>query len=200
MIAVTRIRAALVAAAIAAAFALLGSASAQQEPPYRYYGNPGAVEPGDVVSATDQYGQSLGSATADDTGAWHLDVDRDNIENTTFTLNDEPAEASITSTGAGQAEVMLTVIEVEEDPTMADDSMMEDDSMVEDDMLDEETLEEEVEPLDEEPALTFPNAGTGGLVDSRTSTTTILGALAAVLLTVTLGGAALRRYASVARR
>ncbi len=206
MIAVTRIRSALVVAAIAAALALLGSAAAQQEPPYRYYGNPGSVEAGDVVSASDQYGRSLGSATADENGAWHLDVDRDNVENTTFTLNGEPAEASISSTGAGQAVVMLTVIEIDDDPTMEeDDSMMEDDSMVEDDMLDDETLDEEVESLDEEsldeePPLTFPNAGSGGLNDAGVSPAAIIGALAAVLLAAALGGLALRRYVSVVNR
>ena len=120
MIAVRRFRAAAVAAAIAATLFMLWTAAAQQEPPFRYYGNGGGVEPGDVISATDQFGRSLGSAEAGEDGAWHLDVDRDNMENVTFTLNGEPTEAAIRSTGAGQAEVTLTVVVVEEDPTTED--------------------------------------------------------------------------------
>lgn len=194
MIAVTRFRAAAVVAAVAAALFVLWTAAAQQEPPFRYYGNAGAVEPGDVVSATDQFGRNLGSVEAGVDGAWHLDVDRDNMEDVTFTLNGEPTEAAIRSTGAGQAEVMLTVIVVEEHPTTEDDSVMD-----EGEALEAGEMVDEVDTLGDELELTFPNSGTGGLSDAGVSTAALLGALAATLFAVALGGLAVRRYAGVAK-
>lgn len=193
MIPVTRFRAAAVVAAVAAALFLLWTAAAQQEPPFRYYGNPGAVEPGDVVSATDQFGRNLGSVEAGADGAWHLDVDRDNMEDVTFTLNGEPTEAAIKSTGAGQAEVTMTVIVDEENPTTEDGSVMDEDEALEaGEMVDED------DTLDDELELTFPNSGTGGLSDAGVSMAALLGALAAALFAVALGGLAIRRYAGVA--
>jgi hypothetical protein len=194
MIAVTRFRAATVAAAVSAALFMLWTAAAQQEPPFRYYGNAGTVEPGDVVSATDQFGRSLGSAEAGADGAWHLDVDRDNMEGVAFTLNGEPTEAAIRSTGAGQAEVTLTVILVEENSTIEDNSLTDEGRA-----LDEDEIVDEVGALDEEPELTFPNSGTGGPGDAGVSTAALLGALAALLVAVALGGLAMRRYVSSAK-
>ena len=194
MITVRRFRAAAVAAAIAATLFMLWTAAAQQEPPFRYYGNGGGVEPGDVISATDQFGRSLGSVEADAGGAWYMDVDRDNMEGVTFTLNGEPTEATIRSTGGGQAEVTLIVIVVEEDPTTEDDS-----SMDEGEAHDEHEMAGEGETPDEEPELTFPNSGTGGLGDAGVSSPALLGALAAMLFAVALGGLATRRYVGVAK-
>ena len=194
MIPVPRIRSATVAAAVAAALFVLWTAAAQQEPPFRYYGNPGAVEPGDVVSATDQFGRSLGSVEAGEDGAWHLDVDRDNMEDVTFTLNGEPTKAAIRSTGAGQAEVTLTVVVDEENPTTEDDSVIDEDEALEAG----ETVDED-DTLDDELELTFPNSGTGGLSDAGVSTAALLGALVATLFAAALGGLAIRRYADIAK-
>ena len=72
-------------------------------------------------------------------------------------------------------------------------------------MIDEgEALEageivDEVDTLDDELELTFPNSGTGGLSDAGVSTAALLGALADTLFAAALGGLTIRRYAGIAK-
>ena len=182
------------AAALLAVSVLASTASAQQEPPFRFYGT---VDPGDVIGATGAYGNGDYSATADDQGEWFIDVDRDSHEGMSFTLNGDATEASLRSTGAGQAEVTLTVIAVEEDDSMMSDD--EDSMMSDDDSMMEEDGDEAQDGAQEDDELQFPATGTGGLAERGVSTAALVGAALSLLAVVVAGCISLRRYASVKR-
>ena len=188
-----------VALGVVIAIAALASASAQQEPPYRYFGH--GATPGDVIALHDAMGDEIDSDTVDADGSWYIDVDRDKAEGVSFTVNGKAADANTTPAGQGQASVVLTVAMVEEsdddstteetdgDSMMeeSDDSMMEDDdSMLEEDsdsMMDEgdDSMMEDDSMLDEDDStmsededsmgedVGMPTTGTGGLADGGIS-------------------------------
>ncbi len=193
----------------AIAVAALASASAQQEPPYRFYGT-GATA-GDEIAVMDAEGEELGTTTVDSDGNWYIDVAREMAEGAMFTLNGESAKATISEKGSGQAEVMLTVAMAEDhDETMTDDST-DDDSLMSDD-----TMEDDGEPsmsgdaMDEEHDVDdgmgmgdghadttmnghgYPETGSGGLVSGSGASVGLIGLLVA-LGAIAITGLALRR-------
>ena len=91
-------RVSALALGLAVAVATLSLASAQQEPPHRFYGH-GATA-GDTIGVVDDMGDEIASTTVDENGSWYIDVDRDAVEGVTFTLNGKSADAEVTSTGA----------------------------------------------------------------------------------------------------
>ena len=176
-----------IAIAVVVALAALASTSAQQEPPYRFYGPTGTATAGDMISVRDGMNYEIGSATVDDDGSWFIDVDRDNTEGVTFTVNGAAAEANITSTGSGQSIVTLEVMVVEEEEEEEEESMMEEDgggSMSEGD--DEAMMEEEPDEIG------FPNSGSGGLDHNSGMSAGLIGLLIAVG-TAAIAGLGLRR-------
>ena len=78
---------------LAVAIATLSLASAQQEPPHRFYGH-GATA-GDTIGVVDDMGDEIASTTVDENGSWWIDVDRDAVEGVTFTLNGKSADAEV---------------------------------------------------------------------------------------------------------
>ncbi len=96
---------------IALAASALAMASAQQEPPYRFYGT-GATA-GDEIAARAGSGDELGSTTVFADGSWYIDVDRDQSDGVVFVVNGKAAEALVRETGPGQAIVTLTVAMVD---------------------------------------------------------------------------------------
>ena len=91
---------------LAVAIATLSLASAQQEPPHRFYGT-GATA-GDMIGVVDDMGNELGSTEVAEDGSWYIDVDRDDADNVSFTLNGKSADAEVTSAGSGQSAVAVT--------------------------------------------------------------------------------------------
>ena len=164
-----------VALGVVIAIAALASASAQQEPPYRYYGHDATA--GDVIAAHDEMGAELGSMTVDSNGSWYIDVDRDKAEGVSFTVNGKAADANTTPAGQGQSSVVLTVAMMEDSD---EDSMSEGD---EDSMTDEgdelsgddgmEELEGEDTSMSDDKMdggkTDFPDTGSGGLADGGVS-------------------------------
>ena len=132
-----------VALGVVIAIAALSHASAQQEPPHRYYGTD--ATPGDTIGVHDADGTLLGEATVASDGSWYVDIDRDSANGMTFSVNGEAATAETDDTGAGQTEVSnLQVIPppptpepdpCPDDSLEGDDSMMSEDSMEEDSMM-----------------------------------------------------------------
>ena len=153
------------------AIATLASASAQQEPPHRFYGT--GATPGDEISALvhhDDHYDAVGSTTVADDGSWYIDVPSDEADDVHFSVNGEMADAMITPQGANQSSVVLTVAMMEDD-SMEDDSMMEDgDSMMEDDSMED----------DEMLATGPPSTGTGGLADNGGISAGLIGLLIAL--------------------
>ena len=195
-----------VALGVVIAIAALASASAQQEPPYRFYGT-GATA-GDTIGVVDDMGNELGSTTVADDGTWYVDVDRDAAEGVSFTLNGKSADAEVTPAGSGQSAVSVTAMAMEDesmeegamdDGSMEDDSMMEegDDSMMEDDSMldeDESMMEEDDSMMEEDDSMEdvgMPATGTGGLADSGVSAG-LIGLLIA-LGVASIAGLGLRR-------
>ena len=131
--------------ALALAWAAVGAAGAQQEPPFRFYG---MGTDGDEVVISTEHGAELGRGMVSG-GVWYVDVDRDEANGAQFSLNGEAADAEITPTGAGQASVVLTPAVVEEPVEETDDAMMGEDGMDEDgmeeDAMEEDVLEEETD-------------------------------------------------------
>ena len=97
---------------LAVAVATLSLASAQQEPPHRFYGT-GATA-GDMIGVVDDMGNELGSTEVAEDGSWYIDVDRDDADNVSFTLNGKSADAEVTSAGSGQSAVAVTAMAMEE--------------------------------------------------------------------------------------
>ena len=63
---------------LAVAIATLSLASAQQEPPHRFYGYDATA--GDTIGVVDDMGAELGSTTVDEDGSWWINVDRDAVD------------------------------------------------------------------------------------------------------------------------
>lgn len=180
---------AIIAATLFAVVAIAAT-SAQQEPPHRFYGPVDSANPGDAIAVLDGKDHEIGSTTVAENGSWFIDVDRDNAEGVSFSINGVVAEAEITSTGSGQSIVTLTipvpvVEEVDEDDSMMDEAETEDDgdSMSEDD--EDSMMEDEPEPIG------FPATGNGGLANNGAAAG-IIGLLIAVV-TAALAGIGLRR-------
>ena len=199
-----------VALGLALALTALASATAQQEPPYRFYGT-GATA-GDEIVAMDASGDELGMATVDADGAWYIDVPAGQSEGVMFTLNGAKAEAEVTEAGSSQAMVTLTVAMSDdhgEDSMMGDDDAMDghgEDSMMgdgdEDSMSGDSMMDDEDSMMDghgDDSMMDghgdgmhgYPNSGSGGLADGGVPAG-LIGLLAA-LGAVSIAGLGLRR-------
>ena len=163
-----------VALGLAVAIATLSLASAQQEPPHRFYGH-GATA-GDTIGVhmNDDDLTLIASATVDENGSWFIDVDRDEAEDVVFSINGAVADSEVTSQGAGQDAVTLTAMAMEDDSMMDegddgemsedDETMMEDDGEMSDDdsMMDEDSMDDG--HMDDSMADNgYPATGSGGL-------------------------------------
>ena len=160
---------------LAVAIATLSLASAQQEPPHRFYGH-GATA-GDTIGVhmNDDDLTLIASATVDENGSWYIDVDRDEAENVVFSINGAVADSEVTSQGAGQDAVTLTAMAMEDDSMMDegedgemsedDETMMEDDGEMSDDdsMMDEDSMDEDGHMDDSMADTGYPATGSGGL-------------------------------------
>ena len=165
-----------VALGVVIAIAAVASASAQQEPPHRFYGT-GATA-GDTIGVVDDMGAELGSTTVADDGTWYIDVDRDDAEGVSFTLNGKSAEADVTPAGSGQSAVSVTAMAMEDDTSM-EEGAMDDGSMEDSDELDslegeegameEESMEEGAMEGDDDKMTEYPDTGSGGLADGSVS-------------------------------
>ena len=174
---------------LAVAVATLSLASAQQEPPHRFYGT-GATA-GDMIGVVDDMGAELGSTTVAEDGSWYIDVDRDDADNVSFTLNGKSADADVSSAGSGQSAVAVTAMAMEE-PAMEEGE--------------EGDLEEgdgDLADLDgDEPAMEdgdghmgdteYPGTGSGGLADGSGVSAGLIGLLIA-LSVAAVAGLGLRR-------
>ena len=193
-----------VALGVVIALAALASADAQQEPPFRYYGD---GTDGDVIVAHDGMGNELGSATVSG-GEWYIDVDRDEAAGASFTVNGEHATAALSSQASDSARVTLTV-EVMEEPAAdcPDDSMMEgdDDAMMSDDCPDDSMMDGDDSMMDDDDSMLdeddsmmdgedvgMPSTGTGGLAGNSGVSAGLIGLLIA-LATAAIAGLGLRR-------
>ena len=170
---------------LAVAIATLSLASAQQEPPFRYHGEGTG---GDMIVAYDAEGMELGDATVAN-GVWYIDVDRDEADGATFTLNGEATTVELSSETSDSAKVALTVVMEEDDSMMDegddgemsedDETMMEDGEMSEDgdSMMDEDSMEDghmdesmEDDHMDESMSDNgYPATGSGGLATGGVS-------------------------------
>ena len=158
---------------LAVAIATLSLASAQQEPPHRFYGH-GATA-GDTIGVHMNNDELtlIASATVDENGSWYIDVDRDEAENVVFSINGAVADSEVTSQGAGQDAVTLTAMAMEDDSMMdegedgemsEDETMMEEDGEMSDDdsMMDEDSMDDG--HMEDSMADTgYPATGSGGL-------------------------------------
>ena len=164
-----------VALGLAVAIATLSLASAQQEPPHRFYGH-GATA-GDTIGVhmNDDDLTLIASATVDENGSWFIDVDRDEAEDVVFSINGAVADSEVTSQGAGQDAVTLTAMAMEDDSMMdegedgemseEDETMMEEDGEMSDDdsMMDEDSMDEDGHMDDSMADNGYPATGSGGL-------------------------------------
>ena len=175
---------------LAVAIATLSLASAQQEPPHRFYGH-GATA-GDTIGVVDDMGDEIASTTVDENGSWWIDVDRDAVEGVTFTLNGKSADAEVTSTGADLTAVSVTAME--EDSMEEGDSMEDGDSTgdlegEEGDSMDDGSMEDDsMDQGDTE----YPGTGSGGLADGSGVSAGLIGLLIA-LSVAAVAGLGLRR-------
>ena len=170
-----------VAMGVVLAIAALASASAQQEPPHRFYGH-GATA-GDTIGVHMNNDELtlIASATVDENGSWYIDVDRDEAENVVFSINGAVADSEVTSQGAGQDAVTLTAMAMEDDSMMDegddgemsedDETMMEEDSEMSEDgdsMMDEDSMDDG--HMDDSMADNgYPATGSGGLATGGVS-------------------------------
>ena len=197
---------------LAVAIATLSVASAQQEPPHRFYGH-GATAGDEIgVHNNDDALTLIDSAMVDEDGSWYIDVDRDESEDVVFSINGKVAESEVSSTGSGQSNVSLTVAMMEEDDAMMDegedgemsdeDSMMEedgemsdDDSMMEDDSMEEDSMEDDSMMDEGDNQMSdngYPSTGSGGLADSGGVSAGLVGLLIA-LGAAAIAGVGVRR-------
>ena len=177
---------------LAVAIATLSLASAQQEPPHRFYGH-GATA-GDTIGVhmNDDDLTLIASATVDENGSWYIDVDRDEAENVVFSINGAVADSEVTSQGAGQDAVTLTAMAMEDDSMMDegedgemsedDETMMEDDGEMSDDdsMMDEDSMDEDGHMDDSMADTGYPATGSGGLASDRGVSAGLVGLLIAL--------------------
>ena len=177
-----------VAMGVVLALAAFAAASAQQEPPHRFYGT--GATPGDEIIAEDSDHQDLGRTIVADDGSWYIDVDRDAADDVHFVVNGMHVEADITPTGSGQSAVVLHEA-MEDDGHMDEDGHMDDDGMMEDDHMDEESMEDDhMDEAGEDVGM--PTTGTGGLADSGGVSAGLIGLLIA-LGAAAVAGIGLRR-------
>ena len=166
---------------LAVAIATLSLASAQQEPPHRFYGH-GATA-GDTIGVVDDMGDEIASTTVDENGSWWIDVDRDAVEGVTFTLNGKSADAEVSQEGADLTEVVVTAMVMEE-PAMEDGDG---------DLVDLDGDEPAMEDGDGHMGDTeYPGTGTGGLADGSGVSAGLIGLLIA-LSVAAVAGLGLRR-------
>ena len=174
---------------LAVAIATLSLASAQQEPPHRFYGT--GATPGDMIGVVDDMGNELGSTEVAEDGSWYIDVDRDDADNVSFTLNGKSADADVTSAGSGQSAVSVTAME---EPAMEDGE--EGDELAGDEdgeMADLDGDETHMEDGDTSMGDTeYPGTGSGGLADGSGVSAGLIGLLIA-LSVAAVAGLGLRR-------
>ena len=177
---------------LAVAIATLSLASAQQEPPHRFYGH-GATA-GDTIGVhmNDDDLTLIASATVDENGSWYIDVDRDEAEDVVFSINGAVADSEVTSQGAGQDAVTLTAMAMEDDSMMDegedgemsedDETMMEDDGEMSDDdsMMDDDSMDEDGHMDDSMADTGYPATGSGGLASDRGVSAGLVGLLIAL--------------------
>ncbi len=166
---------------LAVAIATLSLASAQQEPPHRFYGH-GATA-GDTIGVVDDMGDEIASTTVDENGSWYIDVDRDAVEGVTFTLNGKSADAEVSQEGADLTEVVVTAMAME-------DSMDEGDSM-EDLDGEEGSMEDGDSMMDDGDThmgdTEYPGTGSGGLADGSGVSAGLIGLLIALSIAAAAG-------------
>ncbi len=193
-----------VAMGVVIAVAAIASASAQQEPPHRFYGH-GATA-GDTIGVhmNNDDLTLIASAMVADDGSWYIDVDRDEAENVVFSINGAVAEAEVTSQGGGQDEVTLTAMAMEDDSMMDegddgemsedDETMMEDDGEMSDDdsMMDEDSMDEDDHMDDSMADNGYPATGSGGLAADGGVSAGLVGLLIA-LGAAAIAGVGVRR-------
>ena len=177
---------------LAVAIATLSLASAQQEPPHRFYGH-GATA-GDTIGVhmNDDDLTLIASATVDENGSWFIDVDRDEAEDVVFSINGAVADSEVTSQGAGQDAVTLTAMAMEDDSMMDegddgemsedDETMMEEDGEMSDDdsMMDEDSMDEDGHMEDSMADNGYPATGSGGLAADSGVSAGLVGLLIAL--------------------
>ena len=175
---------------LAVAIATLSLASAQQEPPHRFYGT-GATA-GDTIGVVDDMGAELGSTTVAEDGTWYIDVDRDAVEGVSFTLNGKSADAEVTSAGSGQSAVAVTAMAMEE-PAMEEGEEGDLEGDEEGDLTDLDGEETDMEEGDTHMGDTeYPGTGSGGLADGSGVSAGLIGLLIA-LSVAAIAGLGLRR-------
>ena len=173
---------------LALAVGVLAATSAQQEPPHRFYGT-GATA-GDMIGVVDDMGNELGSTTVAEDGSWYIDVDRDDADNVSFTLNGKSADAEVTSAGSGQSAVAVTAMVMEE-PAMEEGDELAGDEDGE--MADLDGDEPAMEDSDGHMGDTeYPGTGSGGLADGSGVSAGLIGLLIA-LSVAAVAGLGLRR-------
>ena len=183
-----------VALGVVIAIAAVALASAQQEPPHRFYGTDGTA--GDTIGVVDDMGNELGSTTVADDGTWYIDVDRDAAEGVSFTLNGKSADADVTPAGSGQSAVSVTAMAMEDESM--DDGSMEDgdelDSLEGEDSMEEDSMDDgsmEDDSMDSGKT-EYPGTGSGGLADGSGVSADLIGLLIA-LGVASIAGLGLRR-------
>ena len=173
---------------LAVAIATLSLASAQQEPPHRFYGT-GATA-GDMIGVVDDMGNELGSTEVAEDGSWYIDVDRDDADNVSFTLNGKSADAEVTSAGSGQSAVAVTAME---EPAMEDGEEGDELTDGDGDLVDLNGDEPAMEDGDGHMGDTeYPGTGSGGLADGSGVSAGLIGLLIA-LSVAAVAGLGLRR-------
>lgn len=167
------------------AIATLSLASAQQEPPHRFYGT-GATA-GDMIGVVDDMGNELGSTEVAEDGSWYIDVDRDDADNVSFTLNGKSADADVTSAGSGQSAVSVTAMAMEEP------AMEEGDELAGDEDGEMADLDGDEPAMEDQGGTTeYPGTGSGGLADGSGVSAGLIGLLIA-LSVAAVAGLGLRR-------
>ena len=174
------------------AIAAVASASAQQEPPHRFYGT-GATA-GDMIGVVDDMGNDLGSTEVAEDGSWYIDVDRDDADNVSFTLNGKSADAEVTSAGSGQSAVAVTAMAMEE-PAMEEGAEGDELAGDEDGEMADLDSDEEGHMEDGDTSMgdtEYPGTGSGGLADGSGVSAGLIGLLIA-LSVAAVAGLGLRR-------
>ena len=172
------------------AIATLSFASAQQEPPHRFYGH-GATA-GDTIGVVDDMGDEIASTTVDENGSWWIDVDRDAVEGVTFTLNGKSADAEVSQEGADLTEVTVTAMAMEE-PAMEEGEEGDELTDGDGDLADLDGDEPAMEDGDGHMGDTeYPGTGSGGLADGSGVSAGLIGLLIA-LSVAAVAGLGLRR-------
>ena len=183
-----------VALGVVIAIAAVASASAQQEPPHRFYGT-GATA-GDTIGVVDSMGEELGSTTVAEDGTWYIDVDRDSVDGVSFTLNGKSADAEVTPAGSGQSAVSVTAMAMEE-PAMEEGEEGEEGELAGDgDDADLSGGDDDLPAMagDENKMsdTEFPDTGSGGFADGSGVSAGLIGLLIA-LSVAAVAGLGLRR-------